>query len=163
MVISERGEIFYMGEWKECSVCKMPHPPKITARHEAKELRKRERIASLLKKVWSMNTAVGVTSWPLTFQRTEEGIFLYPESPTLCSESKRSPSSSTNGWWHGCPKCYTRPKTNRAFWDRKREQNIARDKRVNRQLRRQGWKVIRIWQLPSAVYAALRLSTPFPE
>ena len=49
-------------------------------------------------------------------------------------------------FWHGCPKCYTRPKTNRPFWDRKLEDNMARDKRVNRQLRRQGWKVIRIWQ-----------------
>jgi predicted restriction endonuclease len=58
--------------------------------------------------------------------------------------------------WNISPKCYTRPKTNRAFWDKKRTDNMARDKRVNRQLRRQGWKVIRIWQLPSAVYAALR-------
>ncbi len=66
-------------------------------------------------------------------------------------------------FWHGCPKCYTRPKTNRKFWDKKREDNMARDRRVNRQLRRQGWEVIRIWQLPSAVYAALRLSTFFPE
>ena len=49
-------------------------------------------------------------------------------------------------FWHGCPKCYTRPKTNRAFWDRKRETNMARDKRVTRQLRRKGWRVIRIWQ-----------------
>jgi DNA mismatch endonuclease (patch repair protein) len=49
-------------------------------------------------------------------------------------------------FWHGCPKCYTRPKTNRKFWDKKREDNMARDKRVTRQLRRQGWKVIRIWQ-----------------
>ena len=49
-------------------------------------------------------------------------------------------------FWHGCPKCYTRPKTNRKFWDRKREENMARDKRVNRQLRREGWRVIRIWQ-----------------
>ena len=49
-------------------------------------------------------------------------------------------------FWHGCPKCYTRPKTNRKFWDKKREDNMARDKRVNRQLRRKGWKVIRIWQ-----------------
>jgi hypothetical protein len=31
---------------------------------------------------------------------------------------------------HISPKCYTRPKTNRAFWDRKRETNIARDKRA---------------------------------
>ena len=50
------------------------------------------------------------------------------------------------GSGHGCPKCYTRPKTNRAFWDRKRETNMARDERVTRQFRRQGWKVIRIWQ-----------------
>jgi DNA mismatch endonuclease (patch repair protein) len=49
-------------------------------------------------------------------------------------------------FWHGCPKCYTRPKTNRKFWDKKREDNMARDRRVDRQLRREGWKVIRIWQ-----------------
>ena len=49
-------------------------------------------------------------------------------------------------FWHGCPRCYTRPKTNRKFWDKKREENMARDKRVARQLRCQGWKVIRIWQ-----------------
>ena len=49
-------------------------------------------------------------------------------------------------FWHGCPKCYKRPKTNWKFWDRKRADNMARDKRVTRQLRRQGWKVIRIWQ-----------------
>ncbi len=49
-------------------------------------------------------------------------------------------------FWHGCPKCYTRPKTNRKFWDKKRTDNMARDKRVNRQLRQRGWRVIRIWQ-----------------
>ena len=36
--------------------------------------------------------------------------------------------------------------SNRAFWDKKREDNMARDKRVTRQLRGRGWKVIRIWQ-----------------
>lgn len=49
-------------------------------------------------------------------------------------------------FWHGCPKCYTRPKTNRKFWDKKREDNMARDRRVARQLRVRGWKVIRIWE-----------------
>jgi DNA mismatch endonuclease (patch repair protein) len=57
-------------------------------------------------------------------------------------------------FWHGCPKCYTRPKTNRAFWDRKRETNTARDRRVNCQLRRQGWKVIRIWEHSLRQYPA---------
>ena len=49
-------------------------------------------------------------------------------------------------FWHGCPKCYTRPKTNRAFWDRKRETNMARDRHITRPLRGRGWKVIRICQ-----------------
>ena len=49
-----------------------------------------------------------------------------------------------------------RLRTNHVFWDRKREENMARDRRVPRQLRGRGWSVIRVWQLPSAVYAALR-------
>lgn len=49
-------------------------------------------------------------------------------------------------FWHGCPKCYVRPKTNQKFWDKKREDNMARDRRVTRQLRHCGWRVIRIWQ-----------------
>jgi hypothetical protein len=40
---------------------------------------------------------------------------------------------------------------------------MARDGFVTRELRVRGWKVIRIWQLPSAVYAVLRLSAPLPE
>jgi len=69
-----------------------------------------------------------------------------PGKPDFALREQKVPIFVDGCFWHGCPKCYTRPKTNRAFWDRKREQNMARDKRVTRQLRRQGWKVIRIWQ-----------------
>jgi DNA (cytosine-5)-methyltransferase 1 len=36
-------------------------------------------------------------------------------------------------------------KSNRDFWYRKIERNIERDKEVNRELRRLGWKIIRFW------------------
>lgn len=49
-------------------------------------------------------------------------------------------------FWHGCPECYRRPSTNQAFWDVKAQRNKARDKEVNSELRRRGWKVIRIWE-----------------
>jgi DNA mismatch endonuclease (patch repair protein) len=49
-------------------------------------------------------------------------------------------------FWHGCPKCYRRPATNQAFWDVKVQRNKARDKEVNKELRRLGWTVIRIWE-----------------
>lgn len=48
-------------------------------------------------------------------------------------------------FWHGCPRCYTRPATNQDFWDKKVEDNRARDQRVNGELRRRGWTLIRIW------------------
>lgn len=46
-------------------------------------------------------------------------------------------------FWHGC-KCKRLSKTHRSFWKNKIETNIARDKRVSNELRRQGWKVLRI-------------------
>jgi DNA mismatch endonuclease, patch repair protein len=49
-------------------------------------------------------------------------------------------------FWHGCPRCYKRPKSNRKFWDAKIARNRERDSLVNRELRRLGWRVIRIWE-----------------
>ena len=49
-------------------------------------------------------------------------------------------------FWHGCPRHGTQPKGNRAFWKKKFARNIARDRLVNRALRRAGWRVLRIWE-----------------
>jgi DNA mismatch endonuclease (patch repair protein) len=49
-------------------------------------------------------------------------------------------------FWHGCPKCYRVPKSNRQFWRRKFMRNRKRDLVVNRLLRSQGWKVVRFWE-----------------
>jgi DNA mismatch endonuclease (patch repair protein) len=46
-------------------------------------------------------------------------------------------------FWHGC-KCKYLPRTNSAFWRRKIRTNQARDGRITRALRREGWKVVRI-------------------
>jgi DNA mismatch endonuclease (patch repair protein) len=49
-------------------------------------------------------------------------------------------------FWHGCPKHCKIPSGNRSFWKKKFATNKARDRRVNRELRRLGWQVIRIWE-----------------
>jgi DNA mismatch endonuclease (patch repair protein) len=49
-------------------------------------------------------------------------------------------------FWHGCPRHATQPKNNRAFWRRKFSRNKARDLLVNRELRKLGWRVLRIWE-----------------
>lgn len=49
-------------------------------------------------------------------------------------------------FWHGCAKHCKVPTGNREFWQKKLSANKARDRRVNRELRKQGWNVIRLWQ-----------------
>lgn len=49
-------------------------------------------------------------------------------------------------FWHGCPTCGHIPKTNRDYWTAKIGRNRKRDKRYSKELRRQGFKVVRIWE-----------------
>jgi len=47
---------------------------------------------------------------------------------------------------HRCRYGKVKPATNAKFWQSKREGNVARDKRNLRKLRREGWKVLVIWE-----------------
>lgn len=49
-------------------------------------------------------------------------------------------------FWHGCPKCYRRPASNQTYWDEKIQRNRKRDLLVTRELRKTGWRVLRIWE-----------------
>ena len=49
-------------------------------------------------------------------------------------------------FWHGHPKRCIMPKSNKRYWNKKIKYNIIRDKEVKKQLKRMGWKVIRIWE-----------------
>jgi DNA mismatch endonuclease (patch repair protein) len=49
-------------------------------------------------------------------------------------------------FWHACPLHATQPRNHAAFWRKKLAANQARDRRVNRALRRAGWRVLRIWE-----------------
>ncbi len=49
-------------------------------------------------------------------------------------------------FWHGCPRCYQKPKQNAKFWREKIGGNQARDRRASRELRALGWSVCRIWE-----------------
>lgn len=49
-------------------------------------------------------------------------------------------------FWHGCPKHTTMPRNNAAFWRKKFTANTKRDRLVTRTLRKNGWRVLRIWE-----------------
>ena len=48
-------------------------------------------------------------------------------------------------FWHYCPRHGIIPKARRKYWKPKILRNVERDREVNRELRRGGWKVLRIW------------------
>jgi len=63
--------------------------------------------------------------------------------------SKQKKVVFVNGcFWHGHKGCKRskRPTTNIAFWNRKIDQNIKRDKNSLKELRRLGWKPLVIWE-----------------
>jgi len=61
-------------------------------------------------------------------------------------------------FWHrhrGCRLAYM-PKTRKRFWLEKFKKNIERDRKVQRELRRLGWKVVVIWECKTAEKEKLR-------
>jgi len=51
-------------------------------------------------------------------------------------------------FWHRCKKCNraTIPSTRQKFWLKKFEDNVNRDARNKKELKKSGWKVIVIWE-----------------
>ena len=51
-------------------------------------------------------------------------------------------------FWHGHRNCKrsNTPKTNRDYWINKIQTNVKRDKKNIRELKKQGWKVIVVWE-----------------
>ncbi len=60
-------------------------------------------------------------------------------------------------FWHGHKNCRKAqiPATNTAFWSKKIQGNIERDRRVRRLLRKEGWQVLTLWECQSRNIAKL--------
>ena len=69
-----------------------------------------------------------------------------PGKPDFIFPSQRVAVFIDGCFWHGCPQCYRLPHDNRKYWKAKVLANRSRDRRRTRQLRLQGWKVLRIWE-----------------
>ena len=80
----------------------------------------------------------GITGW-----RRNQRVF---GKPDFIFKKARLAIFVDGCFWHGCPRHATFPVTRRAFWLKKFAANRARDRRVNRELRRLGWRVVRIWE-----------------
>lgn len=83
-----------------------------------------------------------------------------PGKPDIVLPGRQAAIFVHGCFWHGHPGCEAarRPASNRAYWDRKLDGNIARDKRNRAALRRLGWRVLVLWEcrLKSGLEARFR-------
>ena len=69
-----------------------------------------------------------------------------PGTPDFVFDKQKVAVFVDGCFWHGCPQCGKRSKTHKKFWDEKISNNLKRDQKTRRQLRRAGWSVVRIWE-----------------
>ena len=71
---------------------------------------------------------------------------LLPGRPDFLFPKQRIAVFVDGCFWHGCPRCGHRPKSNRRYWTPKLTHNRERDIKVSREIRTHGWHVLRIWE-----------------
>jgi len=71
-----------------------------------------------------------------------------PGTPDLVFPSRRKIIFVHGCWWHQHPGCKkaSGSKTQSEFWQEKFARNVARDSRVENDLRSAGWDVLTIWE-----------------
>lgn len=85
-----------------------------------------------------------------------------PVKPNVILRRLRAVIFVRGCFWHrhACKYGRATPRTRAAFWHAKFESNIARDRRVLAALRRNGWRVLVIWECqlkrPASVLHRLR-------
>ena len=94
----------------------------------------------LEKRLCAMLAGMGLKGW----KKNVENI---TRKPDIAFVNQRVAVFIDGCFWHGCPYCRRKlPETNRKYWERKIKRNVALAKSHNRQLRRDGWTVIRVWE-----------------
>ena len=69
-----------------------------------------------------------------------------PGRPDITFVGRRIAVFVDGCFWHHCPTCFVRPKSNNEYWDAKIERNIKRDIEVTKLVSGEGYHVIRLWE-----------------
>jgi len=108
-----------------------------------------EKRSEMMSKVKSKNSkleiAFGKLLWNQGF-RYRKNSKKYFGTPDFVLKKFKTVIFIDSCFWHGCKKHFKLPATNKKFWKQKIENNIKRDKEVNKHYKKESWTVIRIWE-----------------
>ena len=85
----------------------------------------------------------------LRLKKKLKGVVYQPNAfgkPDFINYKKKEVIFIDGCFWHKCPKCYIKPKTNKEYWIPKIEANVKRDRKNSKFIKAQGFKVIKIWE-----------------
>jgi len=116
-----------------------------------KKKSKRDSISCKMSRIRAKNTSIENF---LSVALSREGIKGYRRNlksvlgtPDFCWKGKKIAVFCDSSFWHGYDwkNQIETIKTRKKFWINKIETNIARDRKVNKKLRQEGWRVLRFW------------------
>jgi DNA mismatch endonuclease (patch repair protein) len=105
--------------------------------------------SKIMRSIKSKNTKIELTVFrelrkrKVYFQRHHKGT---PGSPDICIPSKKIAVFIDGDFWHGYRFKRWKDKLGTDFWRVKIQNNMKRDQRNFRKLRRMGWRTMRVWE-----------------
>ena len=78
--------------------------------------------------------------------RYRKNVGNLPGKPDLAIKSKKLAIFLDSCFWHCCPQHFRHPKSNLEYWTSKFIRNKQKDKKVNREYKKMGWKILRFWE-----------------
>jgi len=109
----------------------------------------KQKRSKIMSKVKSKDSKIEVefrkAIWKAGF-RYRKNAKKYFGKPDLVLKKYKTVIFIDSCFWHGCKKHCRIPATNQKYWIDKIERNKQRDKEVNKYYKKQGWRVIRVWE-----------------
>jgi DNA mismatch endonuclease (patch repair protein) len=102
-----------------------------------------------MSKIRGKNTGPEIKLRKLLWSQGIRGYRIHynlPGKPDIVFTKKKIAIFIDGCFWHKCPVCFQVPETRKEFWIKKIYSNVERDKKVNKQLKAEGWTVMRFWE-----------------
>lgn len=120
----------------------------------------RKRMVGQARHDTAPETAVrdALTALGLRFETNERPLPEFRREVDILFPAERVAVFIDGCFWHGCPKHSRSTKSNTKWWAEKIARNRERDAETNRVLRRNGYKVLRIWEHEPPELAAKKVA-----
>jgi DNA mismatch endonuclease (patch repair protein) len=110
----------------------------------------KETRSKVMAKVRSQNTRLEQTLFNLLVESELSDFATHvkelPGKPDIVFNKEKVIVFLDSCYWHGCPKHLRMPSSNVEYWQNKIKRNKTRDRQQSSELKKNGWRVVRIWE-----------------